>query len=363
MGSTLMLVQLVTRAGASPLAVVEPEPRTWDLFVQNHPQGHLLQSGGWAELKRVNGWSSLRIAVLTHQGIAAGAQVLFKRHYGLSVAYVPRGPLFAADPELNRALLNALHRAARQHRAVFLRLEPNVLEGAPGSDALHTSLIQSGLRVVEPLQPRSSIHLGLDAAPEQLLARMSKGHRADIKRASRDGVTVRAGGDPQDIDTFYAILQQTAARAQFGIHSRDYYAAALRTLANRTKLWIAEQAGEPQAVAITALWPRTALYLYSGSTEAGLRSGAQHAIQWQTIRWAAERGAQFYDFWGVPDQFGLAAVAPDEERVALEELAKADPLYGVYRFKKGFGGQVVRYLPAYDRVMIPAAYFIARRRI
>jgi lipid II:glycine glycyltransferase (peptidoglycan interpeptide bridge formation enzyme) len=93
------------------------------------------------------------------------------------------------------------------------------------------------------------------------------------------------------------------------------------------------------------------LYLYGGSTDVGLKSGANHALQWQAIQWARASGCRLYDFWGVPDQFGLAAQASDEaERELLEERAKSDPLYGVFRFKKGFGGQVVRYLPAYDRV-------------
>ena len=110
-------------------------------------------------------------------------------------------------------------------------------------------------------------------------------------------------------------------------------------------------------------WAGEGLYLYGGSTEAGLKSGANHALQWQAIQWARARGCRLYDFWGVPDQFGLAALAADEaERARLEAAAKSDPLYGVFRFKKGFGGQVTRYLPAYDRVYMPPLYALWQRR-
>ena len=103
---------------------------------------------------------------------------------------------------------------------------------------------------------------------------------------------------------------------------------------------------------------------YGGSTEEGLKSGANHALQWQAIQWARERGCRLYDFWGVPDQLGLAAAAGDEaERALLEEQARSDPLYGVFRFKKGFGGRVVRYLPAYDRVYLPPLYALWQRRV
>ncbi|MCX7790867.1 MAG: methicillin resistance protein, partial [Chloroflexaceae bacterium] len=71
-----------------------------------------------------------------------------------------------------------------------------------------------------------------------------------------------------------------------------------------------------------------------------------------------------YDLWGIPDALGRAATAPDEEtRAALERAAQHDPLIGVYRFKKGFGGRIVRYLPAYDRVLLAPLYRLALRRM
>jgi len=57
-----------------------------------------------------------------------------------------------------------------------------------------------------------------------------------------------------------------------------------------------------------------------------------HALQWEAIRWARSQGCTVYDFWGAPDDFH------DED----------DPLAGVYRFKSGFGGTVVRHIGAWD---------------
>ncbi|NJO06173.1 MAG: hypothetical protein HC876_11995 [Chloroflexaceae bacterium] len=70
---------------------------------------------------------------------------------------------------------------------------------------------------------------------------------------------------------------------------------------------------------------------------------------------------------GIPDALGRAAMLPDTPnttvaREAMEAMAQKDPLIGVYRFKKGFGGQVVRYLPAYDYVYLPPLYTLWRRR-
>lgn len=294
----------------------------------------------------------------------AGALTLEKQRFGLSALYVPRGPLFSGDTHIDAVLLDDLTRLGRRRRAVFVRIEPNLAEDDPRTAALHAMLIDRAMQPMAPIQPRSTIHLDLTPAPERLLAGMSKGHRADIKRATREGVTVREGGSFVDLDAFYAILQETGARARFAIHARAYYASVLDLFGDAVRLWLAEHNGAPIATAMTAAWGATAIYLYSGSTTAGLQCGAQHAIQWRAIQWARARGATRYDFWGIPDALGRAAtVADPAARARLEAEAEHDPLYGVYRFKKGFGGVARRYLPAYDCVRIPFLYALWQRRI
>jgi lipid II:glycine glycyltransferase (peptidoglycan interpeptide bridge formation enzyme) len=371
--------QAAQLAGQGRHAVVEPDPNTWDRFTAQHPQGHLLQSAGWGALKQQVGWEARRLLIVGPDGPQAGAQLLLRRRLGLCAAYVPRGPLLGDSRAANRLLLAALDRLARRHRAVFLRLEPNLLEGDARAGELHSALMIEGFCIADPLQPRTSLHLDLTPVPDQLLTAMSKGHRADIRRAAREGVTVRQGRSAADLDAFYAIMEQTGARAAFAIHSHDYYRAAwelFRAPADRPapaqlegepagvgQLLLAERDGATVAVCMIFACAGVGLYLYGGSTDIGLKSGANHALQWQAIQWARASGCRLYDFWGVPDQFGLAAQASDEaERELLEERAKSDPLYGVFRFKKGFGGQVVRYLPAYDRVYLPPLYALWRRR-
>jgi lipid II:glycine glycyltransferase (peptidoglycan interpeptide bridge formation enzyme) len=346
---------------APALALIEPDDVAWDAFVASHSHGHVLQSSGWGRVKSDTGWGLRRLAIGGPGGIVAGAQVLFRRRLGLCVAYVPRGPLFAEDATIDDLLLTALDRLARRARAVFLRLEPNMLERETGADELHSQLLLRGFQTAEPFQPRTGVHLDLAPPPEQLLAAMTKGHRADVRRAARDGVTVRAGGHA-DIAQFYAILQLTSARAHFGIHQQRYYDDVLRYFGDQARLWLAERAGTPQATALTVAWGQDAAYLFGGSTDEGLKSGAQHAIQWQAIQWARAQGCARYDFWGIPDAVWDLVQAADDERERLEATARSGSMYGVYRFKKGFGGKVVRYLPAYDRVYIPPIYALWRRR-
>ncbi len=358
-----------TTDNASALAVVEPSAQDWDALTQRHSLGHMLQSSGWGVLKQQVGWAVRRLLVVGADGPRGGAQVLFRRRMGLSAAYVPRGPLFAEDTASNTLLLAALDRLARRAHAVFLRIEPNVLESDERAGRLHSTLLVHGFRASPPLQPRTTLHLDLAPEPERLLAAMSKGHRADIRRAAREGVGVRVGSAQADLDAFYTIMEQTGKRAEFGIHNNEYYRAAWEQFratphGDCARLLLAERDSATLAAFLIFAWAGAGLYLYGGSTEEGLKSGANHALQWHALQWARERGCRLYDFWGVPDQFGHAAATIDiAERTRLEEEAKRDPLYGVFRFKKGFGGQVVRFLPAYDRVYLPPLYTLWRRRL
>lgn len=85
----------------------------WEQFTAAHPGAHLLQTGAWGALKSGFGWSALRL-----QAGDCGAQVLFRRlPLGLTVAYLPKGPL--GSTEGWPALWLELDEVCRQQHAVF----------------------------------------------------------------------------------------------------------------------------------------------------------------------------------------------------------------------------------------------------
>ncbi|RRR77131.1 MAG: peptidoglycan bridge formation glycyltransferase FemA/FemB family protein [Candidatus Viridilinea halotolerans] len=357
-----MITKEIHAATTTPLALLEPSRTAWDAFVQAHPHGNLLQQSHWGELKAGFGWRVRHLAVCDgHGALLAGAQLLLRSRYGLSLAYTPRGPLFASAPAVNHLLLNGIIRVARRARAIFLRLEPPLLEHDPQADGFHTWLLLQGLHPAATIQPRSSIHVDLNQPEASLLANCSKGHRADIRRAERNGVHVRVGSS-SDLGTFQAIMEATGQRAGFAVHSAAYYQTAWQRFQPQARLLLAELNGQTVAAHLVFADAHAGLYLYSGAAEAGLRSGANHLLAWEAMRWARSLGCSYYDLWGIPDALGRAVAAPDPAtHAALEATAATDPLQGVYRFKKGFGGSVVRYLPAYDHVLLPPLYALALR--
>jgi lipid II:glycine glycyltransferase (peptidoglycan interpeptide bridge formation enzyme) len=73
-----------------------------------------------------------------------------------------------------------------------------------------------------------------------------------------------------------------------------------------------------------------------------------YLLQWEAMRWAAQCGCTEYDLWGIPDQ----------DEAALEEgfTTRTDGLWSVYRFKRGFGGQIKRTAGIYEKVLQPFAF-------
>ncbi len=342
------------------------DPQQWDRLALEGGAS-AFQAWAWGELKSKFGWQPSR---LSSDDCSVGAQVLVRPFRGLSVAYVPRGPFPALDGPLNQDLIDESVRLARSGRAAFLRLEPDVLQTDERAPEIDKFLKANGFRTAEKtLGQRSSIRLDLAPPEEQLFAAFSKGHRADVKRAEREGVVVRVGETEDDVERLHEMLIATTARTTFEYHTASYYRTMWRLFGDAARLYLGEWKGEVVAASLVIAWGETGLYLFAGSTRAGLDSRAGHLLQWHAIRWAKQRGAKTWDFWGIADargqiemlrNQGVADDSPEMKRLDAE--AQKDPKDGLHRFKKGWGGYFVRNVPAYDKVFIPPAYWYWTRR-
>jgi peptidoglycan pentaglycine glycine transferase (the first glycine) len=333
--------------------VDHPDARTWNDFVRSRG-GHVLQSTAWAELKSRFGWSAQRIALARADTFIAGAQLLFRRlPLGLVFAYIPRGPV--ADPQDRAtfaALLDALCATARARGAFVLKVELNTQAPSPVSGLSDGGGLGVGIPS-HPIQPRTTIHVDLTRDLDTILAQMKPKWRYNIRLAERKGVTVRAGS-ADDIATFYRLLQVTGARDAFAIHSEDYYRAAfdLFTAQDAARLFVAEYGGEPLAAIFVTAFGEEAIYLYGASGNAHREVMPNHALHWHAMQWAKSRGCTRYDLWGIADT--AWAEAPED----------ADQLpHGLYQFKQGFGGVVVRYAGAYDVVFSRWRYALYTRAL
>jgi lipid II:glycine glycyltransferase (peptidoglycan interpeptide bridge formation enzyme) len=176
---------------------------------------------------------------------------------------------------------------------------------------------------------------------------MKQKTRYNIRLALRKGVIVQPSAD---LDLFYRLLDATGQRDQFGIHSVVYYRRAYELFHPRGEgeLLLAQFEGEVLAALMAFAHGERAWYFYGAS--AGQRRDLMptYLIQWEAMRWARARGCTEYDLWGVPDV--------DQQVLESQFTARADGLWGVYRFKRGFGGQLHRAAGPWDRVYRDSFY-------
>jgi lipid II:glycine glycyltransferase (peptidoglycan interpeptide bridge formation enzyme) len=180
---------------------------------------------------------------------------------------------------------------------------------------------------------------------------MKQKTRYNIRLAFKKGVVVR---QTNDIQRFFDLLQVTGVRNEFGVHSLEYYQLAyhLFSPSESCKLFFAEFEDKLLAAVMVFIMDQRAWYFYGASSNEHRNLMAPYAVQWEAIRWSRTKGALVYDLWGVPDQ--------DMETLENDFQHRQDGLWGVYRFKRGFGGDLKRAIGTWDRVYNPVLYRIYR---
>jgi lipid II:glycine glycyltransferase (peptidoglycan interpeptide bridge formation enzyme) len=285
--------------------------------------------------------------------LVAGAQALVRGTPGGTLVYVPRGPVCApGEPAWGE--LRAALRAVAGRSTVAVRYEPHW----PDGESTRTWLADQGLRLAEPVQPPSTLRLDLAQDESGLLAAMKQKCRYNIGLAARRGVEV-VEGDEGDLPAFGALMAETGARNRFAVRPAEYFVGAWRAFGpEHAHLYLARYEGSVLAAILVFHFADTATYLYgaSGNRERGRMPN--HLLQWEAIRRAKAAGLRWYDFWGIPDAIGLAARAG----LSADDVPDGEGgLWGVWRFKRGFGGEVARSVGAWDDVAAPVRYWLGTR--
>lgn len=343
--------------------VNDTSPHEWDSFVSLSPQGHLLQSSRWGKLKSLFGWSYDLVVVRQGGRIVGGAQVLFRRWpvigriLPMTIGYVPKGPVLDYDTQdLLETLLAAVDKLCRQRGAVWLKIEPD----QPYSTTLEARLLVAGFQHSrQTVQPQSTIVIDLSSGMEASLSRMSAKTRYNIRLAERKGVRVVVG-NAADVEKFYRLTLETSHRDRFPVHSLTYYQKAYELFKeiDAVELFLAFFGDQLLAGLMAFAIGKKAWYLYGASSDEERHRMPNHALQWAAMNWAWGKGCDYYDLWGIPPE---APLLEEKHSPHLKELLESPPegsLWGVYRFKRGFGGQIVRCIGAYDRVYSPSMYWL-----
>lgn len=372
------------------------ESRNWNSLISQLPNPHFLQTYEWGQVKARYGWQPL-YAVWDADGkwkvesdpnllstsyspfhSPVAAALILKRQIlqngfaaRLSILYSPKGPLldWTNEPLRNR-VLDDLQSFARKQGAIFLKIDPDVVLGTgvpnsgeevseKGGEAVRSELKRRGWNdSADQIQFRNTVLIDLNPSEEELLARMKQKTRYNIRLAEKKGVSLRAG-TLEDLGMLYKMYAETSVRDGFVIREEGYYKTVWETFMRsnagtleRSQVeafqpsslpacepLIAEVNGEPVAAIFVFYFAGRAYYVYGMSREVHREKMPNYLLQWEAIKRAKARGCAVYDLWGAPEVF-------DE----------SDSMWGVYRFKEGLGGKVVRTLGAWDFAPSPFWY-------
>jgi peptidoglycan pentaglycine glycine transferase (the first glycine) len=283
--------------------ITEAEREEYNRFVGSVPKGHILQSYEWGKVKEATGWQPIRL-LIEENGTAVAAISLLKRKLPGSIYcifYAPRGPVADLNNQTHLDFLwHVVRQTARRHRAIFLKIDPDV----PATDEkFKQHLLSRGFRPArtsegfEGVQPRFVFRLDITPPLEQLFANLAGKTRYNVRLAQKRGVMVKEDCNRDDLKIFYQVLLETARRDRFLIRAYSYFEEIWTHLVERGlgKLFLAEYQGQVIAGTLAFIFGDKIWYIYGASSNQHRNVMPNYLLQWRMIEWAKEQGYGPYD--------------------------------------------------------------------
>ena len=318
----------------------------YEAFVQSHPKGNFVQSYLWGKQKPMWQWDA--IAVRGEDGAIRGSLAVMTRKVpgiGRTLMYGCRGPVCDLDDrETFSQLLDGAKALAKKYKSYVIKIDPDV----PSSNTAFSSMLQSfgfrakeGGKNFEAIQPRYVFRLNVEGkTEEELLANFHQKWRYNIRLAERKGVTVRVCGKEM-VPAFSDLMLTTGVRDGFVTRKPEYFAAMLDNLGEHARLYMAFDPNDtPIAGTLAIHYGDKVWYLYGASSNEHRNLMPNYLLQWRMIQWAVETNCRIYDFRGVSG-----------------DVSEDNPLYGLFRFKQGFGGDFTEFVGEMDLVLSPVIYW------
>lgn len=313
----------------------------WELFVVKHAPQSLFQSWLWGEVQKKLGNKVSRYGLYNGDRLCGVAQIVLVRARRGSFLHVRHGPILdSLDPELWKYAIDHLCEMAKKQGCLFVRISPLVTQTLP---------IRSVPSAIHRMDGEYCWVLDLASSEDELLAGMRKTTRYDIRKASRDTVSVVSTTNPKYLKEFFALYEKTSTRHGFVPHSGITEEFEVFAKERQVTLYLGKYNGKTTAAAVVLYYGHQAIYHHGASVYS--ESPVSALVQWEAIKDAKKRGMKMYNFWGI---------APDNN--------PKHPWRGITLFKKGFGGREVQYIHAQDipvspMYIVPRTVELVRRKL
>jgi len=324
------------------LEIVDATSRKeWDKFVTSHKEANFLQSWDFYEFHLSRGKKVVRrIATDTKTGKIVGAYAgvveTAKRGRHLAIA---GGPILDwSKKKLVAEIFADMKTQGVANHCVFVRVRPQLER----TNDAYQIFRQNGLKKAPTfLSVEHAAILDLHQSEAEILKNMHRRIRYAVNNARNKGFVVERSTDPKDIHQFYQIQLQTARRQNFVSFSEDFLTKQFAAFAknNEAVLYTAKYQDQILAQNFMIFYGNEASYHYAVSTELGTKLSGSPILHVAAMADARKRKIYRYNLWGI--------VGEEEKNHRFD---------GVSFFKRGFGGEELKYLPAHDLIISQLMY-------
>ncbi|MDD5134874.1 MAG: peptidoglycan bridge formation glycyltransferase FemA/FemB family protein [Phycisphaerae bacterium] len=316
----------------------------WDREVAMLEMCHPLNAFGWGKVRSADGWIPTYI-LAKRKSVVTGAAILLTKPIPFtpfSILYMPRGPVCSlSDRETIGAIIQKVKDLAKSNHAIFLRIDPNVLESsiANGKDPFAAvDFRHLSQRWTDWNAPRDVVRVNLEdkSTEDEFFLSMKKDVRRCIRKAGQEGVTVREAKDIRDLKAFYVLFTRFSEEKGFMSRGYEYQKSLWDQYIKRGNgvLLLAEYKGQMIGGSLCLMFGRKCLGMHGGVLLDYRRLNASELLEWESIKWAKEQGCIWYSFRG------------------------KGPTSSQLKFKMKFGSKVVPLIGYYDLPFYPFIYRI-----
>ena len=382
----------------------------FDKFASTHPLVTFHQKESWGKLKEYNGWQYEMIGLYNDENLVAATLLLNKKlPLGLKMFYSPRGYLIDFnDKDLLTEFTLKLKEYVNNQKGIFIKIDPYIpyierdINGDIVKDGINNQNIVDELKGLgykhhgfnknmdKELQPRWMFVLDVEnKSEEELMKCMTKQTRKNVKKTLKMGLVLEKIGI-EGLSEYKKVTEHTGSRRGFIDRPLSYYENMFKELKDNIKIILCyldtqksisllqkqideinsySDITEARQKEIVELNQKIKdiqeienkhgnkvclagsmfiecegelLNLYGGGYDEFMWLNAMYAIQWHAIKYAAENGFKIYNFYGIEGNFQKSN----------------NPMYGVYEFKKGFGGRVVELIGEFDLIVNKPKYLL-----
>ncbi|MEI6329100.1 MAG: lipid II:glycine glycyltransferase FemX [Pseudanabaena sp.] len=308
----------------------------WDHLTQaSHdgcPHSCFMQSWAWADFRELDGYQTFRYGLFDeHYQLIGGCIFYFyPQPSSANIIFAPAAPILPHNLEIEgiQLLLSEAEKIAqssKQHGgAIALRIESLLSEKPSWMD-------QNFRRSPTDLMPSETLWIDLRQSETELLANMRPKGRYNLRLSWRYGVETSFHSDDPAIPVFFDLFYETAQRQGFLSEPYSFFIRLCQSLFREgiAEIGLAKYQGETLVAVLLIYWGDRCTYLYGGRSDRDRQVMPAYAMHWAAIQRAKQRGCKIYDFYGYSED-------PDHA------------YYNFSRFKRQFGGKVIKTIGAHD---------------